>query len=229
LVCGIVALRLLAKNHDGDTLNELSLIGASTCTAIFTTFVLNFKRAYFEKLVFIPEGDELKKVMDVYKILGFNGCFGSMDCTHVHWNKCPKSWQNFCIGKEGYPTLAFLVIVDHNKRAMVLSRAFFGAANDKLIVKACEETKAIIEGSMQHITFHLYNSEGRYVKVKGAYVIADAGFLRIGCMADPSHALWSKDEVRWSEFLESIRKDVECFYGILKNRFRYCLGPVEIP
>ena len=28
--------------------------------------------------------------------------------------------------------------------------------------------------------------------------------------------------------MESIRKDVECFYGILKNRFRFCLGPIEV-
>lgn len=72
---------------------------------------------------------------------------------------------------------------------MVVSKAFFGAANNKLIVKDCEETKAIINGSMQDITYHLYNSAGQYVKVTGAYVIADAGFLRIWCMADPTHAL----------------------------------------
>jgi hypothetical protein len=28
------------------------------------------------------------------------------------------------------------------------------------------------------------------------------------------------NEVRWSEFLELVRKDVECFFGILKSRFR---------
>jgi hypothetical protein len=45
----------------------------------------------------MPVGDELKKVMEVYKLLGFNGAIGSMDCTHVKWNKCPASKQNFCI------------------------------------------------------------------------------------------------------------------------------------
>jgi hypothetical protein len=128
----------------------------------------------------------------------------------------------------GYPTLAFLVVVDHNRRAMIVSRAFFGAANDKLIVKACEETKAIIEGSMEHILFHLYDSGRNLITVQGGYLIADGGFLRIGCMADPGHGSWAMNEVRWSEFLESIRKDVECFFGILKNRFRFCLGPIEV-
>jgi hypothetical protein len=223
----LVSLRMLGKNHDFDTLNELSLIGASTCHVIFVTFVTNFVKKYFHKLVNIPQGEELRAVMEVYKIMGFNGCFGSIDCTHIHWNKCKKQWQNFCIGKEGYPTLSFLVVVDHNRRAMVVSDAFFGACNDKMIVKNVEETKALMSGSMEHIPYLLYDAQGQLIKVQGAYLIADAGFLRVGCMIDPTHAFWSQDEVRWSEFLESIRKDVECFFGILKNRFRYCLGPIE--
>lgn len=224
----LISLRILAKNHDSETMCELSLVGASTCNKIFRKFVVNFKREYFKQIVYLPEGEELRKVMDVYKILGFNGCFGSMDCTHLRWNKCPAEWQNYCIGKEGFPTLSFLVVVDHNRRAMIVSRSFFGAANDKLVVKACDETKAIIEGSMEHILFHLYDTEGNLVTVQGGYLIADGGFLRIGCMTDPGHGSWAMNEVRWSEFLESIRKDVECFYGILKNRFRFCLGPIEV-
>ena len=89
----------------------------------------------------------------IYKILGFNGCFGSIDCTQLRNHKCPRKWQNFCIDKEGYPTLAFLVVADHNKRAIILSLAFFGAANDKLIVKACEETKAIINKPMESVCY----------------------------------------------------------------------------
>ena len=29
-----------------------------------------------------------------------------------------------------------------------------------------------------------------------------------------------RDEIRWSEWLESMRKDVECAFGIMKGRFR---------
>ncbi len=86
----LVSLRILAKNHDCDTMCELSLIGASTCHSIFQKFVTNFVRNYFHQLVNIPQGEELKAVMEVYKIMGFNGCIGSVDCTHIHWNKCRK-------------------------------------------------------------------------------------------------------------------------------------------
>ena len=101
----LISLRILAKNHDSETLNELSLVGASTCNLIFRQFVLNFRNSFFRKIVYVPEGEELRKCIDVYKIMGFNGCFGSIDCTHVRWNKCPSEWQNFCIGKEGFPII----------------------------------------------------------------------------------------------------------------------------
>ena len=41
--------------------------------------------------------------------------------------------EALCIGKEKRPTLAFQRIVDHDKRVMCVSKAFFGAANDKTI------------------------------------------------------------------------------------------------
>ena len=41
-------------------------------------------------------------------------------------------------------TLSFQVAVDHNKRIIMCSQAFFGAAGDKLIVKVVNETKALM-------------------------------------------------------------------------------------
>ena len=35
-----------------------------------------------------------------------------------------------------------------------------------------------------------------------------------------SKNLFTRDEIRWSEWLESMRKDVECTFGILKGRWR---------
>jgi hypothetical protein len=127
----LVCLRILGRGHDLDSVNELSLIPTSTCHYIFKQFIYNFSAAFYDRHVYMPVGDELKKVMEVYKLLGFNGAIGSMDCTHVKWNKCPASKQTFCIGKEGHATLSFQCIVDHDKRVMAVSNVFWGAANDK--------------------------------------------------------------------------------------------------
>jgi hypothetical protein len=220
----LIGLRYLARAHDSDTMEELSRVKKTTCFTIFHQFIDGMVEHFFDMFVSIPQSDQLRKVMEVYKMLGFNGCFGSIDCTHIFWKRCPNRWANYCQGKEKCTTLSFQVAVDHDKRIIMCSGAFFGAANDKLIVKEVPETRALIDGSMKDVFYSLYDGMGNVITVKGAYLITDAGFLQIGAFMDPRIHSWSSDDVRWAEFLESIRKDVECLFGILKNRFRFLWG-----
>ena len=37
----------------------------------------------------------------------------------------------------------------------------------------------------------------------------------------------SAKELQWSKALESVRKDVECFFGVLKGRFRVLKLPIQ--
>ena len=168
----------------------------------------------------MPIGPDIRRVMDVYKLLGFNGAFGSIDCTYVAWRKCPVSSANFCIGKEKTPTLSFLCLVDHNKRIMICSNAYYGAANDKQIVKGVSEMQALFHGLLEDVSFKLYDDHGEELVLRGAYLVADGGFLQLGSIIDPGHFLYTVKQIRWNKFLESIRKDVDCTFGILKIRFR---------
>ncbi len=56
------------------------------------------------------------------------------------------------------------------------------------------------------------------VKYKGVYVIVDNGYLQCSCTVPPFTITSNMDEIRWSKWLESMRKDVECTFGILKGR-----------
>ena len=87
---------------------------------------------------------------------------------------------------------------------------------------------ALFSGLLEDVQYTLNNAEGNEVVVQGALLIADGGYLQLGCMMDPSHLLHSTEQTRWSELLESIRKDVECTFGILKIRFRILLHPPEL-
>jgi hypothetical protein len=57
-------------------------------------------------------------------------------------------------------------------------------------------------------------------KGKGVYVIIGNGYLQWSCTAPPFTVTSDMDEIRWSKLLESMRKDVECTFGILKGRWR---------
>jgi Plant transposon protein len=55
---------------------------------------------------------------------------------------------------------------------------------------------------------------------KGPWLIVDNGYLKWPTTVPPFKLSASEKERRWSQWLESLRKDVECTFGILKGRWR---------
>ena len=71
------------------------------------------------------------------------------------------------------------------------------------------------------VIFEIVDSNGKIIKVKGAYVITDDGYENISIFINPQILNSSRKCIAWSEFIEAVRKDVECTVGILKNRFHF--------
>ena len=55
---------------------------------------------------------------------------------------------------------------------------------------------------------------------KGAWKTVDNGCLNWSTTVPPFKNPLTYRQLRWSKWLESMRKDVECVFGILKGRFR---------
>jgi len=53
-----------------------------------------------------------------------------------------------------------------------------------------------------------------------AYLLCDGGYHLWRVLQCPLKWSSKTEEQRWSRWLESVRKDVECTFGILKGRFR---------
>lgn len=56
--------------------------------------------------------------------------------------------------------------------------------------------------------------------MRGPYLIADNGYAKWPMLQCPIKCSTNENELKWSTRLESVRKDVECFFGRLKARFR---------
>jgi hypothetical protein len=54
----------------------------------------------------------LKPIMEQYTYKKLPGCGGSIDVVHLKWSNCPACDYNRCLGKEGFPTLAFEVVME---------------------------------------------------------------------------------------------------------------------
>jgi hypothetical protein len=106
------------------------------------------------------------------------------------------------------------VLVDLLRRVQFVSRHFPGANNDQAICQNDRNTLAILNGKLSEVAYQVYNETGRQDWIKGGYLISDGGFIESSCFIDPDHQRMTREAVLWSEWVESVRKDVECKYFI---------------
>jgi hypothetical protein len=220
----LCALRILARDCCADTITEISNVGNSTVNTIFHKFVKNFSNKFKDTYIKPPEIGSIfmTQVQDCYDKLGFPGCIGSMDCTHIKWDQCPKENRSITKGKEGYPTLSFEVVVDHSRRIHSVSEGFNGTVNDKTISRYDKYCKKLeVEGIYKNVEYILYDKHGIPFRCKGLYLIVDGGYREALVYINPITDDFSYDVIIWNEILESVRKDIECTFGVIKGRFRF--------
>ena len=76
------------------------------------------------------------------------------------------------------------------------------------------------------VTFDVYDMNGNTTTLTGAHCICDNGFIRWESMQAPMKFVTTQMEALWSSMVESVRKDVECTFGILKGRWRCLKLPI---
>lgn len=112
--------------------------------------------------------------------------------------------------------------VNHKRRILYTTSGFPGRWNDKTIVTFDEFLLGIREGTrLADVSFKLREQRDGTTRERdylGVWVMVDNGYLRSPTTIPPLKACSTYDELRWSKWLESLRKDVECTFGILKGR-----------
>lgn len=74
------------------------------------------------------------------------------------------------------------------------------------------------------VDFFLYYKDSitgdiKLQQYQGVWIIVDNGYLNESITVPPSKTTQYKDEMAWSSWLELVRNDVECTFGVLKKRF----------
>ena len=217
----MVALYRLGNSNSFRQLRSMCHISVSEIRLFFFEFV-NAMVEMKDEYIFLPQNiAELRRTSKCYEEVGLPGCCGSMDVVHVKWSSCPTGDHNRAKGKAGFPTLAFQCITDFNRRVIGIFGPQFGTRNDKEIVKVDPNVHRIRTGWFKDVLWSYYTSAGRIEKERGAYLICDNGYHRWPISISPyANADCASLEGYFSTNLESIRKDVECTFGILKKRWR---------
>ena len=69
--------------------------------------------------------------------------------------------------------------------------------------------------------FKYLKADKKWALEKGLYLLVDGGYHKWRIMQCPFKFSLDDKATRWSEQAESVRKDVECSFGILKKRFQF--------
>ena len=122
------------------------------------------------------------------------------------------------------PARTYNVTVDHSRRIIGSTTGHPGTWNDKTLILFDELIYKVKEGHVpDHFKFKLLerNKTGEVIEVvyKRVWFMVNNGYLSWSCTVPPDNNATRYDIIRFSEWLESMRKDVECFFGIMKGRF----------
>ena len=63
---------------------------------------------------------------------------------------------------------------------------------------------------------------------KGVYLLVDNGYHKWVSLMPPMKVASKRSDVRWSMWVESLRKVVECTFGIMKGRFRVLKAGIRL-
>lgn len=171
------ALRTLGRGTLHDDVAEMTGASLELHRQAFVKFISFIAKDFREEWIRVPEGEDLEKVMKEYTLMGFPGAIGSMDATHVHWNRCPSGAKNMHNGKEGYPSRVFNVAVTHHGRVFSIAEGQPGARNDKCIVRFDDLLINMREkGLFADLEWKYFDKDGVEHSQKGAYLISDNGY-----------------------------------------------------
>lgn len=174
------ALKVLAGGNCFGDIADFSRMSRQTAEAAFHQFCLKFSEGLWDKWVILPEGDELRKVEEVYRKCGYPGAVGSVDCTHIKWEACPHSEQRIHSGKEGFATLVVEATCDHSGRIIAATKSYPGAENDTTVVQRDKSVWRIQnEEPWKSYKYKLYNEDGTETEHEGAWLIVDGGYPKV--------------------------------------------------
>ena len=220
------ALRYIGRAWTLDDLEEANGISREVNRVFINTFVEYGSTVLYKKWVIDSTiNTKISHLEKLFKEAGFNGCIGSIDATHVAMLSCP-SWAS--IMHKGYklnvPSRTYNMTVSHARWILGSTSGHPATWNDKTLQLfdplLCNVNNGIIPDDFEFMLYEK-DKDGNVTEVcyKGVWFMCDNGYLSWSCTVPPVKDGTAYEVIRFSEWLESMRKDVECTFGILKGRF----------
>jgi hypothetical protein len=168
------------------------------------------------------------------KQAGFHGCVSSTDATHVMLERVSHALhQSHTSFKVQGTARTYNLTVNHRRYILSSTTGHPCRWNNKTLQLFDGFLNDIYQGNiLQDVEFELFerNKSGEITsrKYQGVWVMSDNGYLNCSITMPPMKNAVDIRQLRWSQWLESMRKDVECTFGILKGRWRVLKAGIRV-
>ena len=228
-------LRYLGRAHTFDDACESTFISADVHRVFFMAFIEYGSTILYEKHVLSSMKEmDFSRIEKLFNFAGFNGCIGSSDGTHIGLLCCPSwAFHNHKGFKLAIPSRNYNATVSHWKQIMGTTFGHPGTWNDKSLILFDDLIKNIHEGKLladNEFKLLELDKEGNVVEITyiGVWFLVDNGYLDWSTTVPPMKNPLTFEEIRFSEWLESMRKDIECTFGIMKKRFNVLKSGIRL-
>ena len=176
----LAVLKVLGGGNCFRDISGFSRMSRQTAESSFHHFCEKFSEGLWESWAYLPVGEELQKVEEIYRKCGYPGAMGSVDCTHFKWEATPFSERTIHQGKEGYTTVVVEATCDHAGRIIAATKSYPGAENDKTVIARDESIWRIRdEEPWKSFPYKLRNADGTETDYTGAWLIVDGRYPKV--------------------------------------------------
>jgi Plant transposon protein len=173
-----------------------------------------------------PTESEKAAINQVMTARGFPGCLGSWDCKHFVWKNCPMrlAGQHKGHAEGGKKTLILEALADHRRYFWQVNFGDPGCLNDINILDKSSIVGALMTSDLS-IKTEPYEINGNirdwmYFLVDGIYPDWSIFVSTYTNPIDPKKR-------QFAVYQERVRKDIECAFGILVQRFHVLQRPLR--
>ena len=231
----LTALCYIGRAWTLDDLSENACIGEEVVRRFLHKFLRYASTVLYHRYVVSPSTEEeARHHMAEYSDAGLPGAVGSTDAIHILLERVPNKHRQAHLGfKSSHTSRAYNITVNHRRRILASTEGSPARWNDMTLATFDPFMQGLHEGSiLQDVVFSLYayNSNGEVFqqRYRGGWLLVDNGYLAHSTTVPPFKTTNSRAEIRFSTWLESLRKDVECTFGILKGRWRILKSGIRI-
>ncbi|XP_023742259.1 uncharacterized protein LOC111890367 [Lactuca sativa] len=208
------ALRYLGCAIAFNSSNEHLKVSEKTSVECVDWFYACVYEVFHEQYLRKPTQRDIERLYSTHEERHrFSSMLGSLDCTHVAWEKCPNALRcQFTRGDIGEPTIILEVVASQD---LWIWHAFFGVAgsnNDINVLGQSPIFNDIWTGKALDMTFIVNGHAYRY-----GYYLGDGIYPNYSTLMKAYSVPRSEKAKLFTKKQESARKDIERAFEALKQ------------